>query len=80
MQCPLLAQSGYPSVVRRCPLLGVKRTSGESAPMSAFDPKRTFAGLRSAGLTCYHALFRAFGEAMRHSPARSATLSVCAIS
>jgi hypothetical protein len=24
-----------------CPLLGVKRTSGGSASMSAFDPKRT---------------------------------------
>jgi hypothetical protein len=38
--------------------------------MSANDPKRTFAGaqpnhLRSAGLTRYHALFRALGEAMR---------------
>ena len=28
LQCmsPLLAQSGHPSVVRQCPLLGVKRT------------------------------------------------------
>jgi hypothetical protein len=27
---------------KQCPLLGVKRTLIESAPMSAFDPKRTF--------------------------------------
>jgi hypothetical protein len=26
---------------RRCPLLGVKRTSPADYPMSAFDPKRT---------------------------------------
>src|SRR6516225_8018844 len=27
----------------RCPLLGLKRTSGEGARMSTFDPRRTFA-------------------------------------
>src|SRR6516225_618804 len=53
-------------------LLGAKRTSFGLRQMSAFDPKRTFQPnhLRSAGLTRYHALFRALGEAMRHSPAR----------
>ena len=38
----LLAQSGHSTVEFRCPLLGVKRTLPEPAPMSAFDPKRTF--------------------------------------
>jgi len=40
----LLAQSGHPSRTQQCPLLGVKRTSGTVASMSAFDPKRTFSG------------------------------------
>jgi len=39
--CPLLAQSGHPTVFRQCPLLGVKRTSAAGYSMSAFDPKRT---------------------------------------
>jgi hypothetical protein len=33
-----LAQSGHPTVVCQCPLLGVKRTSIGIAAMSAFDP------------------------------------------
>src|SRR6516164_5861697 len=36
---PLLAQSGHAHHTQRCPLLGVKRTSGGDALMSAFDPK-----------------------------------------
>ena len=39
---PLLAQSGHPDVLNRCPLLRVKRTLLGRAPMSAYDPKRTF--------------------------------------
>jgi hypothetical protein len=44
LQCMslLLAQSGHSESTRRCPLSGVKRTSDGHAPMSAFDPKRTF--------------------------------------
>jgi hypothetical protein len=38
-----LAQSGHQTVARRCPLLGVKRTSRLIGAMSAFDPKRTLA-------------------------------------
>src|SRR6516164_10345696 len=34
-QCPLLAQSGHSNRPDRCPLLGVKRTLPEPAPMSA---------------------------------------------
>ena len=45
---PLLAQSGHPDALSRCPLLGVKQTSHLTAAMSAFDPKRTFD--RSAAL------------------------------
>jgi hypothetical protein len=40
-ECPLLAQSGHPTVARPCLLLGVKQTSMGDKPMSAFDPKRT---------------------------------------
>lgn len=40
-RCPRLAQSGHPSLVRQCPLLGVKQTSDRGASMSAFDPKGT---------------------------------------
>src|SRR5215472_16212436 len=36
-----LAVSGHNDDARRCPLLGAKRTSVASSPMSAFDPKRT---------------------------------------
>jgi len=36
-----MAQSGHPDTHNRCPLSGVKRTFTSSAPMSAFDPKRT---------------------------------------
>jgi hypothetical protein len=36
-----MAQSGHPNSLNRCPLLGVKRTSTGTNPMSAFDPKRT---------------------------------------
>jgi hypothetical protein len=42
IECPLLAQSGHPTVVCRCPLSGVKRTLDEGASMSAFDPKQTW--------------------------------------
>ncbi len=41
-QCPLLALSGHFAHPAICPLLGVKRTCLTRAPMSAFDPKRTF--------------------------------------
>jgi hypothetical protein len=40
-KCTLLAQSGHPNRAQQCPLLGVKRTSAATNPMSAFDPKRT---------------------------------------
>ena len=40
-RCPLLAQSGHPSLRCTCPLLGVKRTCHFALQMSAFDPKRT---------------------------------------
>jgi hypothetical protein len=40
-QCPLMAQSGHRDHAEPCPLLGVKRTSTDDNPMSAFDPKRT---------------------------------------
>jgi hypothetical protein len=39
---PLLAQSGHFENEFQCLLLGVKRTLGGRAAMSAFDPKRTF--------------------------------------
>src|SRR6516164_7296326 len=39
-QCPLLAQSGHHDCAEPCPLLGAKRTSNGSAPMSAYDPNR----------------------------------------
>jgi two-component system cell cycle response regulator DivK len=44
LQCmsPLLAQSGHPTVVCQCPLLGVRQTSHFQRVMSAFDPKRTW--------------------------------------
>jgi hypothetical protein len=44
MRCRLMAQSGHPSVVRQCPLLGVKRTLQFHGHMSAFDPTRTSTG------------------------------------
>src|ERR1044071_1393892 len=37
-ECPLLAQSGHGLFAEACPLLGVKRTSIEGAPMCANDP------------------------------------------
>src|SRR5262249_16196166 len=40
---PLMAQSGHHAAEFQCLLLGVKRTLLGGAPMSAFDPKRTFA-------------------------------------
>src|SRR5215469_13849970 len=40
--CPLLAQSGHHAAEFQCLLLGVKRTLLGRAPMSSFDPKRTF--------------------------------------
>jgi hypothetical protein len=45
LQCMslLLAQSGHPDTWNQCPLSGVKRTSTGGNPMSAFDPKRTWA-------------------------------------
>src|SRR5215470_15078084 len=39
---PHMAQSGHHTPTDPCPLLGVKRTSVTSSPMSAFDPKRTW--------------------------------------
>src|SRR5262249_24102053 len=42
-ECPLLALSGHHDPADPCPLSGVKRTSAEGVPMSAFDPKRTSA-------------------------------------
>src|SRR5215469_14569753 len=36
--CPLLARSGRYDRADPCPLLGVKRTFGSRAAMSAFDP------------------------------------------
>ena len=39
-----MAESGHFKRSRECPLLGVKRTSGGHAVMSAFDPKRTLSG------------------------------------
>ena len=42
-ECPLLAQSGHSATEFQCPLLGVKRTLPKRPPMSAFDPKRTWA-------------------------------------
>ena len=42
-ECLLLAQSRHGDRVQRCPLLGVKRTSRDADPMSAFDPKWTSA-------------------------------------
>ena len=39
-----MALSGHRLAHRTCPLLGVKRTSGGHAVMSAFDPKRTLSG------------------------------------
>ena len=44
-QCPLLAQSGHPSLHRTCPLFGGKADMRFALHMSAFDPKRTL-GLR----------------------------------
>src|SRR5215472_13211325 len=42
-ECLLLAQSGHHDRAKPCPLLGAKRTSIGRAPMSTFDPKRTWA-------------------------------------
>src|SRR5215469_13540077 len=77
-----MAHSGHPATEFQCPLLRVKRTLIGSAPISAFDPKRTFAGhqpnhLWSAVLTSYQALFRALVEATRHS-LREVRLRQCA--
>jgi hypothetical protein len=40
---PLLAQSRHPDRLNQCLLLEVRRTWFGSAPMSAYDPKRTLA-------------------------------------
>jgi hypothetical protein len=45
---PLLAQSGHHGGAKQCLLLGVKRTSTGDNPMSAFDPKRTWAACLDA--------------------------------
>src|SRR6516165_4724458 len=37
----VFGKSRHPGALNQCPLLGVKRTSGGGASMSAFDPKRT---------------------------------------
>jgi hypothetical protein len=52
----LLAQSGHFETEFQCLLLGAKRTSAAGYSMSAFDPKRTSAGLRGYSLQpipCY---------------------------
>src|SRR5262245_12413285 len=52
----LLAQSGHPRRVGRCPLLGVKRTRPLDDGLSAVDPKRTRAGrfcCDALASTCY---------------------------
>src|SRR6266850_5362152 len=38
---PLMARNGHAAVVARCPLLGVKRTSGSNVAMSESDPEPT---------------------------------------
>jgi hypothetical protein len=42
--CLLLALPGRPTVARQHPLLEVKRTWGQGASVSAYDPKRTSVG------------------------------------
>jgi len=37
-RCLLVAQSGHPNALNRCPLSGVKRTCRRPNAMSAFDP------------------------------------------
>jgi hypothetical protein len=39
--CLFLAQSGHENGPERCPLSRVRRTSGKTFAMSAFDPERT---------------------------------------
>jgi hypothetical protein len=49
-----------------CPLLRVNRTLIGSAPMSAFDPKRTFAGhFQPTGLPATIRASQSFGAMMR---------------
>jgi hypothetical protein len=64
MRCPFLAQSGHPTIARKCPLLGEERTSIASIPMSAFDPKQTSGGpdLRVACLFMDNRCLRAFAH------------------
>ena len=55
-ECPLFAHSGHSFCAAECPLLGVERTCAQHHAMSAFDPKRTLAGLelhpfRSTGVS-----------------------------
>src|SRR5215471_6072065 len=44
---PFLAQTGHVEPSSRCPLSGVKRTLSSDGVMSAYDPKRTWRGLKS---------------------------------
>jgi hypothetical protein len=38
-----LAQSGHPAALNQCLLLGEKQTSCRDVPMTAYDPKQTWA-------------------------------------
>jgi hypothetical protein len=51
-----MALGGHPKVTDQCPLSGVKRTSRFTAPMSAYDPKRTTQLLWCGSLRGYEAL------------------------
>jgi hypothetical protein len=46
----------------QCPVLGVKRTLTGRAPMSAFDPKRTFSPLPMGGFDPLRWLVLSLGE------------------
>ena len=58
----LLAQSGHAGRVAQCPLSGVKRTWLGERVMSASDPKRTKAGLKSRSAAALGVLFLSFGK------------------
>jgi hypothetical protein len=50
--------TGHPNTIKRCPLLGAKRTSRFLERMSAYDPKRTCGGPPGSKERCN---FRVFG-------------------
>ena len=58
----LLAQSGHTDMSALCPLSGVKRTWLGERVMSASDPKRTKAGLKSRSAAALGVLFLSFGK------------------